>query len=889
MAELKTKASDQSVEAFLNSIDDEHKRQGCFALVQIMQAVTRLAARLARLARLVTVLCGSAALASIAVLVVLWAAEPAFAAGEVCFATASNGAFVYSSTNAAAVQQAVDAANPGGTVKVAGTCAGVQPGAGFTQTVLIGDSLTLRGGYTRTNWTTAYPLTQPTTLDAQGQGRVLLISAPNVVLDGLILRRGSIAGDGGAVFAFHAITLSRVSMISNTATGNGGGLLAAAGLTLSDSQVHSNTSGSTGGGVLAYGASRVVSSSFSGNFAADQGGGAFFALATFISGSTFSDNTAGALAGGAYVGGAAQVINSVFQGNRATNANAQGGGLMAGTTSEISRTRFISNQANVGGGANLMGMTRLSHVTAQSNTASGSCGGVRANALLVADVVTFTLNQAVAGNGGAACAENGAQVTRGVFISNTSSSSGGGISVLGAASAFTDTTFVANTSSATGGGVYAALSVQTVGSEWTNNSAQTCGGLRTGGLLSAQSVTLTLNRATSNGGGVCADGGAQLAGSRVQSNTSSANGGGLYSAGSVTLTAVSVISNTGQTGGGVYAGGNLNAQDTSWDRNTARGSCGGLRAAGLFAGTQVTFTRNVATGVGGSGGGACAVGGAQVLDGVMASNQAATSGGAFHIGSGGATFTNALFASNAVTSADGGGLYVAGAARLISVTFDGNRAPNTFGYGGGAYLGSDAWLTNTTFTGNRAGQGGGVHVRGNGAASASIVNAVFARNASIGGDGAAVYAAGLGGDDRLTIVHTTIASPTQAMSAAVYIMSGIARITNTIIASHSVGIRNAAASVSQDYNLFSGNAQNTSGAVSHGGHSITNGVAGFVAPGSGDYHLRGSSDAIDAGANLGIAFDRDGASRPFGPRPDMGAYEWQVDTFYAFLPVVVRP
>lgn len=40
MAELKTKKTDASVEAFLNTVADERKRQDCFALVELMQDVT---------------------------------------------------------------------------------------------------------------------------------------------------------------------------------------------------------------------------------------------------------------------------------------------------------------------------------------------------------------------------------------------------------------------------------------------------------------------------------------------------------------------------------------------------------------------------------------------------------------------------------------------------------------------------------------------------------------------------------------------------------------------------------------------------------------------------------------------------------------------------------
>ena len=40
MAENKTQQNDQSVEAFLNSVEDERKRQDCFEILALMQEVT---------------------------------------------------------------------------------------------------------------------------------------------------------------------------------------------------------------------------------------------------------------------------------------------------------------------------------------------------------------------------------------------------------------------------------------------------------------------------------------------------------------------------------------------------------------------------------------------------------------------------------------------------------------------------------------------------------------------------------------------------------------------------------------------------------------------------------------------------------------------------------
>src|SRR5512135_676868 len=116
-------------------------------------------------------------------------------AGETCFATPDDGTTVFSSTTASAVQQAVDAAGPGDIVKAAGYCAGVHEIAHAFQTVHIPKPLTLRGGYTATNWSTSFPITQPTILDAQGLGRVIFAIDDLALID-LIVQNGYVAGPG---------------------------------------------------------------------------------------------------------------------------------------------------------------------------------------------------------------------------------------------------------------------------------------------------------------------------------------------------------------------------------------------------------------------------------------------------------------------------------------------------------------------------------------------------------------------------------------------------------------------------------------------------------------------------------------------------------------------
>ncbi|NJM40960.1 MAG: hypothetical protein HC853_09400, partial [Anaerolineae bacterium] len=114
---------------------------------------------------------------------------------------ATTGADVAGCGSAAApcatVQFAVDEAAAGDEVRIAaGGYAGVSVRAGVTQTVYVDKNLTLRGGYTLTNWTEPNPSFQPTFIDAQQAGRVIYIHSAEVTLQGLTLRNGVITGTG---------------------------------------------------------------------------------------------------------------------------------------------------------------------------------------------------------------------------------------------------------------------------------------------------------------------------------------------------------------------------------------------------------------------------------------------------------------------------------------------------------------------------------------------------------------------------------------------------------------------------------------------------------------------------------------------------------------------
>jgi photosystem II stability/assembly factor-like uncharacterized protein len=107
-----------------------------------------------------------------------------------------------------------------------------------------------------------------------------------------------------------------------------------------------------------------------------------------------------------------------------------------------------------------------------------------------------------------------------------------------------------------------------------------------------------------------------------------------------------------------------------------------------------------------------------------------------------------------------------------------------------------------------------------------------------------------------------------------------AQFINNIVVSHTVGITvTEHATATLRYNLFSGNTVNIGGdGVYTHTHDVT-GAPAFVDPATGDYRIRLTSAARDAGDPAGVPpapdHDADGKPRPFGPAVDIGAHEWR--------------
>lgn len=264
-----------------------------------------------------------------------------------------------------------------------------------------------------------------------------------------------------------------------------------------------------------------------------------------------------------------------------------------------------------------------------------------------------------------------------------------------------------------------------------------------------------------------------------------------------------------------------------------------------------------------------------LVDGLSESSSLAA-GGAVRLTAIDATVAHNLFAANQACGANcgdfgnGGGLIVAHAIAeeyLVSaqVDIDGNTFSDNVAPNGGALLvfGTDGvTVTNNIFTGHRSSRDT-VNLS-NGILYGNDLPGMVANNTFFANDGSA-----------LSIFDW---NDTTAL------------IVNNVIVSNSIGvaIRDTTTQVDLRYNLFNDNEEDVSGDVVN-----TNPITGpvhFLAPELGDFHLMPISAAVNAGDPAGVppapAVDIEGAPRPYGPRVDVGAYEWHGQG--AFLPVVVK-
>ncbi|MBE7471950.1 MAG: right-handed parallel beta-helix repeat-containing protein [Anaerolineales bacterium] len=465
-------------------------------------------------------------------------------------------------------------------------------------------------------------------------------------------------------------------------------------------------------------------------------------------------------------------------------------------------------------------------------------------------------------------------------------------------------------------------------------------GISVGGSLVATGITVTHNLIDIGNCGECSGGGIYVAGDAVVSAATfseneirftNTGGGGLYVAGNLTLSSSRFFSNTAGnfpdnngSGGGVRVEGDLTVTNSDFFYNKAP-----ILGAGVYAGGKTTishnrFYTNTTTSDIGSGGGLFSGGASSVAESEFVGNTA-SDGGGIYIGEGGnSLITGSLFERNKGggifslqpvrlennrfinnRAARGGGAHIHSGAALNNV-FDGNRAlaeeGNGFNFGGGLFVGDNATVRNNLFVRNHADERGGALtiLQFPGGGASLIVNNLLVGNEAPSGPAIDIgievpqlpnHNGGLS-----EIHHNTIAQGSRSNGSAIQIVIGTANLRNNIIIRHAIGLgAGNKAVVTSDHNLYFDNLLNYAG-VAAGPADLTADPR-FVAPAQGDFHLSANSPARDAGTNIGITVDLEGAVRPQGPGFDIGAYEFgstppnpnpNPGGFSVFLPLVVK-
>ncbi len=335
------------------------------------------------------------------------------------------------------LQAALDAAQPGDVVKVAGTCTGVTQrralpgynGLDAYQIAYITQSLTLRGGYTVTNWTTADAAAHPTTLDALGQGRAFLVAGEgvSVTLEGLRFTGGNAWKGGGGAVLWAGVTLRDTTFTGNSATVEGGGLylFQSPQATLSHNTFSDNTlSNISSGGGLAL--SQCPHASLSDNY--------------FEANNQRDSSSVARGGGGLYLEQSDQALvrRNTFANNQAA-FGASGGGILLRLSRQttLSDNTFDGNQGNNGGGLSIESYSLL-----RTNNPSFN---FNPSAAISSDV--FTNNTAAYG-GGINVSEGEVTLQGGRFISNSATVNGGGIYLANGVMTAADGCIVYNTDTA---------------------------------------------------------------------------------------------------------------------------------------------------------------------------------------------------------------------------------------------------------------------------------------------------------------------------------------------------------------------------------------------------------------------------------------------------------
>lgn len=276
----------------------------------------------------------------------------AFEFAPTCWATPNNGTNVFAGDTAGVVREAILLAGADGHVKVAGYCRGVSG----SSVVSIANDLTLTGGYTLTtftasDWASSDPLNNPTTLDAEGNGRVIDIGGGGVTLADLRLTGGNTTGSGGGILQQSGSLTGTGLWVYGNSASEGAGVYSEGTLTLKQSAVTGNTGSADGGGLYIIGTATLANTTISDNdtsgSATTYGAGLYNEGSTTLHNVTIAKNGSDQNHVGLFNDGAVTIKNTLIVDN--VTAVGQCSGVGASDASSDS----IADDGSCGGAANV--------------------------------------------------------------------------------------------------------------------------------------------------------------------------------------------------------------------------------------------------------------------------------------------------------------------------------------------------------------------------------------------------------------------------------------------------------------------------------------------------------------------------------------------------------
>jgi parallel beta-helix repeat protein len=254
----------------------------------------------------------------------------------------------------ATIQRAVDQANDTDEVRVA---TGVYTSTA-TEVVNVGTkAITLTGGFTTSNWTTANPAANPTTIDGENarQGVVTNFSSALFTIQGFTIRNGNANRGAGIDSGRNNATIRNNRFENNNADQNGGGVY----LQGSDGVISNN--------VFLNNHVTAASNKFSG------GGG--------LEISSGPNST---------------ITGNLFDGNTVSNGSGGGIYLVAGSSATLTNNTFVNNQATFDGGGlySQVGVFTLTNALFANN--QGSRGAAISSEFVDRATITYAT---IAGSG----------------------------------------------------------------------------------------------------------------------------------------------------------------------------------------------------------------------------------------------------------------------------------------------------------------------------------------------------------------------------------------------------------------------------------------------------------------------------------------------------------